>query len=143
MGAMFLEVDTLTKRFGGLVAVSGVSLQIEEGEIGVNIALAIPRGRFAVMQKRRRALAGRTGCGLCGVDDLTQIVRPIPPVGRGRIMPITAVHRALADLPARQTINRQTGAVHAAAWADPEGTIKLVREDVGRHNALEIGRAHV
>jgi len=114
-----------------------LGMAIEEGEIGIRIAMTIPRGRFAVLQKRRRNLAGRTGCGLCGVDDLTQIVRPIPPVASGISIDEGAIHRALEALPDHQVLNRQTGAVHAAGWADPTGALVIVREDVGRHNALD------
>jgi FdhD protein len=82
-------------------------------------------------------MAGRTGCGLCGVDDLTQVARPLPHVGTGIKVGVDAIHRALNALPAWQPANMETGAVHAAAWATPAGKIALVREDVGRHNALD------
>jgi FdhD protein len=82
-------------------------------------------------------MTGRTGYGLCGVDDLTQVTRPLPRVGTGVKIGVGAIHRALNALPACQLANKETGAVHAAAWATPTGKIALVREDVGRHNALD------
>jgi formate dehydrogenase accessory protein FdhD len=72
-----------------------------------------------------------------GVDDLTQVARPLPRVGTGIKVSIGAVHRALDALPAWQLANRETGAVHAAAWATRTGEVVLAREDVGRHNALD------
>ena len=114
-----------------------LDLEIEEGETGIRVSMTITRERFAGLQRRRRNMTGRTGCGLCGVDDLTQVTRPLPRVGTGVKIGVGAIHRALNALPAYQLANKETGAVHAAAWATPTGTIALVREDVGRHNALD------
>src|SRR4029077_7037226 len=93
--------------------------------------------RFAGLKERRRNMTGRTGCGLCGVDDLTQVARPLPRGGTGVTVDVWAIHRALDALPAWQPANTETGAVHAAAWATPTGELALAREDVGRHNALD------
>lgn len=112
-------------------------LAIEEGKTGIRINMTILPQRFAALQKRRRHLTGKTGCGLCGVDDLTQVARPLPRVRRGTTIAIGAIHHALDSLPAWQRANQETGAVHAAAWASPTGDIALAREDVGRHNALD------
>lgn len=114
-----------------------LGLDIEDGETGIQISMTIPPQRFAGLDAMRRNLTGRTGCGLCGVDNLTQVVRPLLRVGPGPTIGIAAIHRALEALPAHQSVNRQTGAVHAAAWVEPSGAIALVREDVGRHNALD------
>src|SRR5712671_3494649 len=112
-------------------------LEIEEGKTGIRVSMTIAEERFAGLKERRRNMTGRTGCGLCGVDDLTQVARPLPRVGAGVNVDIGAIHRALNALPAWQPANRETGAVHAAAWATPSGKIALAREDVGRHNALD------
>lgn len=114
-----------------------VDLAIEEGETGIRVNMAIPPERFAALQKRRRNMTGRTGCGLCGVDDLTQVARPLLRVGSGVIVNASAIHLALDALPAWQQANHETGGVHAAAWTSPAGEIAAVREDVGRHNALD------
>ena len=114
-----------------------LDLKIDEGETGIEISMTITERRFVVLEERRRNLAGRTGCGLCGVDDLTQVARPLPRVGTGVKIGLDAIHRALDALPACQPVNKETGAVHAAAWATPTGKIATVREDVGRHNALD------
>jgi FdhD protein len=125
-----------------------LGLEVEEGETGIRVSMAIAAERFAELKNRRRNMTGRTGCGLCGVDDLTQVARPLPRVGAGAKVGIDAVHRALDALPAWQPVNEETGAVHAAAWATPTGEIALAREDVGRHNALDkligaMARSHI
>lgn len=107
-----------------------------EGPGGIELHLEIASRRFVALKDRRRSLAGRTGCGLCGVDSLAALARPNRPL-TPRPLSQAAVARALADMPDRQTLRQQTGAVHAAAWADASGHIVAVREDIGRHNALD------
>ncbi|NID15964.1 formate dehydrogenase accessory sulfurtransferase FdhD [Luteibacter yeojuensis] len=85
----------------------------------------------------RRELPGRSGCGICGSRELEDVVRHPPPVAAGPTVDAGAIERALETLRTRQPINAFTGSVHAAAWALPDGTIVEVREDVGRHNALD------
>lgn len=105
---------------------------------GVEIQLAIPQSAADALADRGRQLVGRTGCGLCGVQTITDALRPprtvVPP--RRPIEP-DALWRAEAALWDRQTLNQATAAVHAAAWATADGTLEVVREDVGRHNALD------
>lgn len=84
-----------------------------------------------------RLLPGRSGCGLCGARMLEDAVRHPAPVGDGPRIQAEALERALKTLQAAQPVNSATGAVHAAAWVNVDGTIALVREDVGRHNALD------
>lgn len=84
-----------------------------------------------------RLLPGRSGCGLCGARMLEDAVRHPAPVGDGPRIQAEALERALKTLQAAQPVNSATGAVHAAAWVTVDGTIALVREDVGRHNALD------
>jgi FdhD protein len=114
-----------------------LDLEIEDGETGIRIGMTITPERFAGLKERRRNITGRTGCGLCGVDDLTRVALPLPRVGTGTKVDVGAIHQALESLPAWQPTNKETGAVHAAAWASPAGKIAFVREDVGRHNALD------
>ncbi len=105
---------------------------------GVEIQLVIPQAAAEALADRGRQLVGRTGCGLCGVQTVDDALRPprvvAPP--RTPIRP-DALWRAEAALAARQTLNQATAAVHAAAWAEPDGTLAVLREDVGRHNALD------
>ena len=123
----------------GIVAGLGdiYEAEVEHGADGITVHLRIEGGAFARLKEKRRNLTGRTGCGLCGTEDLGQVLRPLPQVrGREALSP-TAVQRALEDLKRHQPINRKTGATHAAAWCDGEGRVLAVFEDVGRHNALD------
>jgi len=87
--------------------------------------------------KEARELPGRSGCGICGSRELEDVVRHPAPVAAGPTLTVDAIERALETLRAQQPINAFTGSVHAAAWALPDGSIVKVREDVGRHNALD------
>ncbi|MET0255321.1 MAG: formate dehydrogenase accessory sulfurtransferase FdhD [Luteibacter sp.] len=96
-----------------------------------------PLGANPVGDARRRQLPGRSGCGICGSRELEDVVRHPEPVGTGPTVTPDAIERALEMLRATQPINAFTGSVHAAGWALPDGTLLTVREDVGRHNALD------
>jgi formate dehydrogenase accessory protein FdhD len=113
----------------------GVEVVAENG--GYAVYVSIPKERSAALAERRRALAGRTGCGLCGTEMLEDAIRPVAKVKALSGFDPVAVHRAQAELASSQSLNAITGAVHAAGWADSTGHIQLVREDVGRHNALD------
>lgn len=104
---------------------------------GYAVYVSIPLERSADLVDRRRALAGRTGCGLCGAQMLEDAIRPVAQVKPLSRFDPDAVHRAQAELARSQSLNAITGAVHAAGWADGTGQVRLVREDVGRHNALD------
>ncbi len=110
---------------------------IETSLEGVSIAMAIPESRAATLQQRQRSLQGRSGCGLCGTASIEAVLRLPARVGDGVVVEAVAIERALRELHASQPLNSVTGAVHAAAWADADGCVALVREDVGRHNALD------
>lgn len=113
----------------------GISVSTLSG--GIRIDVTLRPDSMARHFARRRAMSGRTGCGICGVQDLASLegreaARVTPP----RIA-LDAVERAVAALEAGQALNAETRSVHAAAWADREGRILHLREDVGRHNALD------
>ena len=112
-------------------------LELEVGGQGVVVQMRIAEERFAALKGRRRALAGRTGCGLCGVESLDQVARALAPLPIGTPIAASALHGALAALQKNQPLRDSTGGVHAAGWADAAGDVHLVREDVGRHNALD------
>ena len=84
-----------------------------------------------------RSLPGRGGCGICGNRELEEVVKRPASVGDGVAIEVAALEAALAAMQDRQPLNSATGAMHAAVWASPDGTLMLVREDVGRHNALD------
>ena len=112
-------------------------IEVQEEERGISVMLEIASSAFARLKERRRTLAGRTGCGLCGTDSLAQAVRaPLPLTGAQRFE-AGVVSAALGQMRARQLLLGVTGASHAAAWCTAAGEIVLLREDVGRHNALD------
>jgi FdhD protein len=118
------------------------SAEIESVEIarharGVEMCITIPADAAARLSKRTRAIAGRTGCGLCGVEAIDDAVRATKAVTSALTIDAAALWRAGESLDAHQPINRETHAVHAAAWATPDGALAVVREDVGRHNAID------
>ena len=104
---------------------------------GIEVRLRIPDSRAQALEARHRNLTGRTSCGLCGAQALEDAVRQPPHVGAGPSIDADVLHRALAQMHDRQPLNVATGATHAAAWANLNGDIVLLREDVGRHNALD------
>lgn len=104
---------------------------------GIEVRLEIPESRFSCLAGKGRNLTGRTGCGLCGAATLQQAVRPSEAVHGEMKLPEFELLTALSDIRQRQTLNQLTGAVHAAAWALPGEGVQYVREDVGRHNALD------
>lgn len=112
-------------------------LELQPSAQGITLCLDIASACFARLKERRRSLAGRTGCGLCGTDSLAQAVRPAQPVTAGTTFQATAVSDALARMRERQLLLGVTGASHAAAWCTAAGEIAVLREDVGRHNALD------
>ncbi len=112
-------------------------IEIEEAPAGITLRLQIAGGAFARLKERRRSLAGRTGCGLCGAESLSQVMRDLPAVADGTIFPLAALHEGMRRLPAQQLLQQTTGAVHAACHVAADGSISHVREDVGRHNALD------
>ncbi len=103
------------------------------GEAGMTVDVALQGS----VQAPRRAMEGRSGCGLCGVEEIAQVLRPMGPVARKfSLDPMVAV-KVLSELGAHQPINRENRSVHGAVWVSPAGDILHVREDVGRHNALD------
>lgn len=114
-------------------------LELRHGCDGISIEMDIAPARFMALKERRRNLTGRTGCGLCGVDSLANVTR----MPGGRLPSSTwalspeAVAEGLRQLPHWQALRQQTGSAHGAAWVDRLGNVLCLREDVGRHNALD------
>jgi FdhD protein len=112
-------------------------IDVVAAEDGIEVRMWLsPRSSAAVAARRRRQ-AGPTGCGLCGVDSLAQALRAPPVVGRGLTLRPQDIHAALDALPQLQTLGDLTRAVHGAGWWSPGVGYLAVREDVGRHNALD------
>jgi FdhD protein len=93
--------------------------------------------KAGLINARRRLIAGPTGCGICGMDSIAAAVRPAATVGKGRTFTPRDIMAGMAALGSLQQINIETRAVHAAAFAAPARGIVALREDVGRHNALD------
>jgi FdhD protein len=113
-------------------------VEIQQTAHGIIVAVTIANACLNSLKRRRRAMAGRTGCGLCGIENLAEVVRPLNPVTpRTERLKNAAILLAGQQLRAAQPIHGVTGATHAAAWSDATGHLQAVREDVGRHNALD------
>ena len=123
----------------GLVAGAGEirGVEVIQGEASADVKISVAWERFTQLLQRRRNLTGRTGCGLCGAERAEDAIRECQPVPTGVTITAAELHEAMAQLAARQPINARTGSVHAAAWVVPGKGIQVVREDVGRHNALD------
>jgi FdhD protein len=112
-------------------------IDIVEEEMGIELRIWLKAPDAAEFLGRRRKLAGPTGCGLCGIESLTEAMRPPPAVGEGLSFTPEQIMTAVESLQPSQGLNRETRAVHAAGFWEPERGIVAVREDVGRHNALD------
>ena len=113
------------------------SVTVEPKDEGVIVTVELAPGRFREHLARRRNLSGRTSCGLCGVETIEEIPMADAATRAAHAVPVSAIEAALAALDQHQPLNQLTRAVHGAAWCDASGAILAVREDVGRHNALD------
>lgn len=112
-------------------------IEIVAGDDGIEVRMWLAETRIASFTARRRYLTGPTGCGLCGVESLAEAMRPPLQVVSDFRVSAEALAAAIAAIPTGQRVNRQTRAVHAAAYWEPGKGIVALREDVGRHNALD------
>ena len=112
-------------------------LEIVEAEIGVELRMWLATLRAEALASRRRHLAGPTGCGLCGIESLAEAMRGVPRVADGIAFTEVDIREAIDGLQPLQAMNRETRAMHAAAFAVPGEGVVALREDVGRHNALD------
>ena len=113
-------------------------VHIDASDCGFTIKLIIASSCFARMKDKRRQMTGSTGCGICGAESLTHVLRSLPsiPTPHQKLNP-DHIPSILEELNHHQPLQHRTGATHAAAWFDLAGKLKLVREDIGRHNALD------
>jgi FdhD protein len=113
------------------------SIDIVHLDDGIELRMWLAQSRADRLNERRRHIAGPTGCGLCGIDSIAEAVRPAGIVGQGRSFSPREIMAAMQAVPSLQKLNMETRAVHAAAfWTQARGIVAL-REDVGRHNALD------
>ena len=113
------------------------SLEILRLDDGIELRMWLDKPKADRVQERRRHIAGPTGCGLCGIESIAEALRPAAVIGRGRKFSPEQIMDAMQSLPSRQKLNAETRAVHAAAFWNVTSGIVALREDVGRHNALD------
>ncbi len=123
----------------GLVLSADDILAIDdhEAELGWILRIQLSQENAEKVIARARQRVSESSCGLCGMDNLEEVMRPLPKVTAQIKVPDTAIFHALSLLRAHQTLNALTGSAHAAAFCGPDGSIMSIREDVGRHNALD------
>ena len=121
-------IDKLDEIFG---------MDVVPGCNGIEVQIELSSRRFMALKEQRRAMAGRTGCGVCGVEQLDQIGKPLQPLPFTQTFDLTNLDTGLAQLRNYQPIGNLTGCTHAAAWMSPQGELLGGCEDVGRHVALD------
>jgi len=138
-----LDLEDFALGFGlteGLLANAGelYGIDVLPDPAGMRIEMEVSSACFARLKDRRRSMAGRTGCGLCGTESLEQVEPPLAALAPcDTPLSPPAIAAALQAMTSHQALQQRTGATHAAAWCSLDGAITLVREDVGRHNALD------
>jgi FdhD protein len=115
--------------------VMGIEVREEEGGVLLGIELVAERHERVLQRVRHRV--GESSCGMCGIENLEQALRPLPKLPAPAAIAPAAIFRALEAIRAHQPLNAETGAVHAAAWCDTSGEVLAAREDIGRHNAFD------
>ncbi len=123
----------------GLAASAGEvrDCAVAQTDLGWILRTALDGIGVEKMAERARTRVAESSCGLCGIENLEAVARPLPAVARHAALEPAAIFRALGELGEQQVLGARTGAAHAAAWADAAGRIDCLREDVGRHNALD------
>ena len=114
-----------------------LTVSVLERKNGLELAMTVVEDCFTRLAGQRRNLVGRTGCGLCGSESLDQAMRNPAGVSRRVSVSNDALQAAIQSLNDHQPLQEATGALHGAAWCSADGEILAVREDVGRHNALD------
>ena len=123
---------------GVVDAAGGVErVEVVRASHGIEAQIRISSADAARLEERTRNMTARTGCGLCGIETISDVLRMPGAVGHSLSLPREALWRASAELSRAQTVNNETNAVHAAGWATSDGVLHVAREDVGRHNALD------
>ena len=105
--------------------------------VGVAVNATVSNETAHRLKSRRRSMAGPSGCGLCGIESIEHMTRDIVPLQAANLPSQAALDKALSDMRHRQVVSRFTSGAHAAVWCDMDGNIVSLREDVGRHNALD------
>ena len=112
-------------------------MDVVPGCNGIEVQVELSSRRFMALKAQRRSMAGRTGCGVCGVEQLNEIGKPIQPLPFSQTFNLSLLDTALRQLKEYQPVGQLTGCTHAAAWIDETGQLAGGCEDVGRHVALD------
>lgn len=112
-------------------------MDVVKGCNGIEVQIELSSRRFMGLKERRRAMTGRTGCGVCGVEQLNEIGRPVAPLPFTQTFPLSLLDDALRQLNDFQPVGQLTGCTHAAAWINGDGAVPGGHEDIGRHVALD------
>lgn len=112
-------------------------MDVVPGCNGIEVQIELSSRRFMGLKERRRSMAGRTGCGVCGVEQLNDIGRPVAPLPFTQTFPLSLLDNALRQLNDFQPVGQLTGCTHAAAWINADGGVPGGHEDIGRHVALD------
>lgn len=121
----------------GVDDIRSVAIEEDEEQRGLRVVVSLASDKMQRHLARARNISGRTGCGVCGIDDLKSMPCARAITAAPFDLTTSSISRALEGIVALQTLNKATGAVHAAAWCTPDGGVVAIREDVGRHNALD------
>lgn len=113
------------------------SIEVHSACNGLEVQIELSSRRFAGLKERRRSMAGRTGCGVCGTEQLADIFRPLAPLPFNQTFSLANLDEALSQLRQVQNVGQLTGCTHAAAWISPQGQLLGGCEDIGRHVALD------
>jgi FdhD protein len=136
------DLDDLAVGFTRTEGIVDAASEIETVNVvrashGIELQIHIPASNASRLDERARSLVSRTGCGLCGIERIGDAMRVPVRVGHALTVTPDALWRANHELQHAQSLNRETNTVHGAAWATTDGEVRIVREDVGRHNALD------
>ncbi|WNC71571.1 formate dehydrogenase accessory sulfurtransferase FdhD [Thalassotalea psychrophila] len=115
-----------------------LDFEINEQAHGIELDITLNSRQFSALKTKRRSLAGNSGCGLCGVESLAQTIKQRPSLPQSSLVSLAACKTAIEQFTDKQALKKKTGGVHGAAFCSTTtGEILLIREDVGRHNALD------
>jgi FdhD protein len=114
-----------------------LAIDAHKADLGWILRIQVPQENAAKVFARARQRVSESSCGLCGMDNLEEVMRPLPRITAQIAVADAAIFSALSALRSHQTLNAQTGSAHAAAFCATDGAILMIREDVGRHNALD------
>jgi FdhD protein len=114
-----------------------ISIDAHQAELGWILRIQLDAENAEKVFARARQRVSESSCGLCGMENLEEVMRPLPRIKADIVVTNKAIFSALSQLRSRQLLNTATGSAHAAAFFAPDGSLLMTREDVGRHNALD------